>query len=220
MERVSTVYSDDSDTEIVVVSDTVRLRRSRTPSNSGDTSVSRERANTTAVKSLPLNLPDLLPSTFRLAEQSSLFSNISDDSVASERGPQNGLSKSYVVSTSEVSHITLEKVQFFEPEHAETVNIVDLSEDNASDTSEGFSTSRDGLQFIANESKLSKDDKPNKITFNKLKTERVNSFYESDKECNEEPLVFSEDEDIEIEHYLVHLTNLSPTWFNIYILYF
>ncbi|XP_037924847.1 dystrophin, isoforms A/C/F/G/H isoform X5 [Hermetia illucens] len=87
--------SQDADTEIVVVSDTVRQRRARTPSANENTSermgngvtdeqASSERAaSPKAEASSPTMdnnrnvLPDLLPTTFRLAESSSLFSDIS-----------------------------------------------------------------------------------------------------------------------------------------------
>lgn len=169
----------------MVVSDTVRLRRARTPSNSGESSNGRAAVTTAGA----MNLPDLLPNTFRLAEQSSLFSSLNDE----ESGPRqrstndnylNG--KSWTVSTPQVSHITLEKVQYFEPEHAETVNIVDLSEDNASDTSDTVEVPVKRADVL------------------KLKSERMNSFYETDMEGHEEPLVFSEDEDTEFEANMVH----------------
>lgn len=74
----------DDDDEIVIHSDTVRQRRSRTPSSNGDT-------NTTPGATVPPHLvpsgtaisngstlPDVLPDTFRLAETSALFSHVSD----------------------------------------------------------------------------------------------------------------------------------------------
>lgn len=178
----------------------MRLRRARTPSNAAPVEP-RERSVTGA-----MNLPDLLPSTFRLAEQSSLFSKFNDEDAVTRRANENYQnSKSYAP---QVSQITLEKVQYFEPEHAETVNIVDLSEDNTSDTSEGCSTpkrSRDNLQFIP----LKKNEPPRvEVKTGSRQTERINSFYESDKEGHEEPLVFSEDEDTEIEASLVHYIEL------------
>lgn len=93
------------------------------------------------------------------------------------------------VSTPQVSHITLEKVQYFEPEHPETVNIVDLSEDNASDTSDG-----------------SRELNMTELEVKRFKVDRINSFYEVEEEGHEEPLVFSEDEDTttDIEPNLVH----------------
>ncbi|XP_030080841.1 dystrophin, isoforms A/C/F/G/H isoform X2 [Drosophila hydei] len=78
--------SDDDDTEIVVVSDTVRQRRARTPQagegSTPNTSVSE--AQSPKADAQPASnsgeqvLPDLLPpQTFRLAESSTLFSQIS-----------------------------------------------------------------------------------------------------------------------------------------------
>lgn len=99
----------------------------------------------------------------------------------------------------QISQITLEKVQFFEAEHAETVHIVDLSEDNASDTSDS------GPAPKKETSKLLKSTRSVEI-------ERINSFYESDKECHDEPLVFSDDEEGSLENgfvgaNLVHYTH-------------
>lgn len=73
----------DDDTEIVVVSDTVRQRRARTPqAGEGGNTSGQEQAQQTpkaAAKDADDNvLPDLLPpQTFRLAESSTLFSQIS-----------------------------------------------------------------------------------------------------------------------------------------------
>lgn len=170
----------------MVVSDTVRLRRARTPSSAGE-SPGGGRGLAAVVVTGPQNLPDLLPNTFRLAEQSSLFSNIDAHSEHYMNGKAAVQENTLTLSTPQVSHITLEKVQYFEPEHAETVNIVDLSEDNASDTSEGCATARDDRH----ESQCG--------NVKRFKAERINSFYESDKEGHEEPLVFSEDEDSECE---------------------
>lgn len=81
----ATNKANDDDTEIVVVSDTVRQRRARTPqagdggSSSPNTSVT-EPQTPKAVKDADGEhvLPDLLPpQTFRLAESSTLFSQIS-----------------------------------------------------------------------------------------------------------------------------------------------
>lgn len=65
----------ETNTEIVIVSDTVRQRRARTPS-------SNENSDNTITETVSTEnrsnvLPDLLPTTFRLAESSSLFSQIS-----------------------------------------------------------------------------------------------------------------------------------------------
>lgn len=76
--------NDDDDTEIVVVSDTVRQRRARTPQageggNSSANTSATEPQTPKAAKDAEGEhvLPDLLPpQTFRLAESSTLFSQI------------------------------------------------------------------------------------------------------------------------------------------------
>ena len=60
------------ETEIIILSDTVRQRRARTPNLSSEASESKENEPVSTV------LPDLLPKTFRLAESSALFSRVSD----------------------------------------------------------------------------------------------------------------------------------------------
>ncbi len=80
--------TQETNTEIVVVSDTVRQRRARAPSSSNENSdkmiVDTTTTTTTVEASTTENrcnvLPDLLPATFRLAESSSLFSQISVES--------------------------------------------------------------------------------------------------------------------------------------------
>ncbi|XP_037944329.1 dystrophin, isoforms A/C/F/G/H-like [Teleopsis dalmanni] len=75
----------DEDTEIVIVSDTVRQRRARTPSandaNTTQTSIESNSPTRVMKEEQTIEqqvLPDLLPpQTFRLAESSSLFSQIS-----------------------------------------------------------------------------------------------------------------------------------------------
>ncbi|XP_055852370.1 dystrophin, isoforms A/C/F/G/H isoform X3 [Episyrphus balteatus] len=74
--------TNENDTEIVIVSDTVRQRRARTPSTNERTNIQTNEQtspevvqyNNTDTKILPDLLP---PQTFRLAESSSLFSEIS-----------------------------------------------------------------------------------------------------------------------------------------------
>ncbi|KAJ6635992.1 Dystrophin, isoforms A/C/F/G/H, partial [Pseudolycoriella hygida] len=70
----------ETNTEIVVVSDTVRQRRSRTPMSSENSD--KIITETESTESRSNVLPDLLPTTFRLAESSSLFSQISVDEIA------------------------------------------------------------------------------------------------------------------------------------------
>lgn len=76
---VKSTQSEDDTDEIVIVSDTVRQRRSRTPSSNTESNTTTVTANdplkSTIVGS---TMPDLLPDTFRLAESSALFSQVSD----------------------------------------------------------------------------------------------------------------------------------------------
>lgn len=58
--------------EIVIVSDTVRQRRSRTPSSSS-TTLPNDSPNTKDAKANAVSMPDVLPKTFHLAEKSALF---------------------------------------------------------------------------------------------------------------------------------------------------
>ncbi|XP_031638601.1 dystrophin, isoforms A/C/F/G/H isoform X5 [Contarinia nasturtii] len=69
---------DVDDMEIVVVSDTVRQRRSRTPSTSATTIQNDNIVKDSNKKSNVM--PDLLPKTFHLAETSALFSQVNSDS--------------------------------------------------------------------------------------------------------------------------------------------
>lgn len=143
--------------EIVVVSDTVRQRRSRTPQSSSTPS-SLPTTPTTKDAS-GSNLPDLLPTTFRLAESSSLFSEFSkplgtapvslssDDEVREhsfsvvEIRESNLLSPLKTVNMSvdeRTIHLSktdsivnsvniLESADYFEPECVETVHIIDVT---------------------------------------------------------------------------------------------
>lgn len=76
--------ADDDNTEIVVVSDTVRQRRARTPQSGESPSSANTSASESPTKAVEASssgdqvLPDVLPpQTFRLAESSTLFSQIS-----------------------------------------------------------------------------------------------------------------------------------------------
>ncbi|XP_055693426.1 dystrophin, isoforms A/C/F/G/H isoform X2 [Lutzomyia longipalpis] len=76
------VRMEDDETEIVVVSDTVRQRRARTPSSNVDSTELKEfpltgDGNSNGDGGQSTVMPDLLPKTFHLAETSSLFSHIS-----------------------------------------------------------------------------------------------------------------------------------------------
>lgn len=125
---------EDSDTEIVVVSDTVRQRRARTPQandSNGESNV----------------LPDLLPQTFRLTESSNLFSQVAGDT--NEIDDNDDIIRPSVVEVKErdlsqlpimsvallnVAEIvdTVETVGSFIPEFVETVQVLDMSEDSDS----------------------------------------------------------------------------------------
>lgn len=76
----------NDDMEIVVVSDTVRQRRSRTPSTSTTPTANITDDTKELVQSLKASdpngnvMPDLLPKTFHLVESSALFSQIQDNS--------------------------------------------------------------------------------------------------------------------------------------------
>ncbi|XP_059621292.1 dystrophin, isoforms A/C/F/G/H isoform X2 [Phlebotomus argentipes] len=144
----------EEETEIVVVSDTVRQRRARTPSSNVD-SAEIQLADVQASV-----MPDLLPKTFHLAETSALFSHISqkgsDERLLSDEKREDEFSVVAIRETNttpkmtvknvhlsleeeeedeaprpKVGQIVLESVDVFEPEFVETVNIVDASEDTS-----------------------------------------------------------------------------------------
>lgn len=151
----------ETNTEIVVVSDTVRQRRARTPSsNENSDKIITETVSTENRSNV---LPDLLPTTFRLAESSSLFSQISVD----DREPidENKTNVSLVEDVSvveiregnltpkmqvriasqdlenmaKIEDVTntisiIETVETFEPEFVETVNIVYASDASSCST--------------------------------------------------------------------------------------
>lgn len=155
------------DMEIVVVSDTVRQRRSRTPSTSASTG-----QNENIVKDSKTNtsvMPDLLPKTFHLAETSALFSqvnsspndlltrnNSNDDTETKvsivEIRETNLTSPKKVVNTykTEINQSQnvgqmlntcsiLESVSYLEPSRVETVHIIDATSE-PSDTETPCST--------------------------------------------------------------------------------
>lgn len=145
--------------EFVVLSDTVRQRRGRTPNSSHQESDMKE----TSMQNIEQQsnvLPDLLPATFRLAETSALFSRISSDKPlpqgASNPKPINyqynecsvvEIKEKNVSTKMSVKNIDtalwdtpqhgqivdtiniLETCNSFEPEFVETVHIVDASSD-------------------------------------------------------------------------------------------
>lgn len=75
--RLRNNSSTEDDVEIVVVSDTVRQRRSRTPQSSSIPSPMPSNPRTKE-EVATINLPDILPTTFRLTESSSLFFGLSN----------------------------------------------------------------------------------------------------------------------------------------------
>lgn len=156
----------DDDTEFVVVSDTVRQRRSRTPS--ATTPTSAPIASSSIPQSTEQNvMPDLLPKTFHLAESSALFSEIStgrsnDDSQSDNQAPprivevrESNLESlaTPITMSPNVGQIVdtvsiLEYVVDFEPEYVETVHIVDItSETSDTDTSSTPASDEPKLRF-------------------------------------------------------------------------
>lgn len=115
--RLQIHEADDNDMEIVVVSDTVRHRRSRTPQSLSQPTIpiptnDHEIGPVTAITSN--NMPDLLPKTFHLAESSSLFSQISDDSsrttsecMRSTSDTENNVNREQAVSMVEIRETNL-----------------------------------------------------------------------------------------------------------------
>lgn len=204
--------TEDEDTEIVIVSDTVRQRRARTPSSTSPTKeVNDSSAAATAGAATnvqvgstedlgvqgqqtqqPQNakqvLPDLLPpQTFRLAESSALFSQISQHPNEDIPPPKPSKRKS-VESQAQMVEIKvknigsdkmsvnmaglephqgeivdtvniLESVEPFVPEFVETVQIVDLSEDSDS----SMRVDIDGKEVKRSKSKRSLCDSPRAV---------------------------------------------------------
>lgn len=163
---VPTNGEDDNEMEIVVVSDTVRQRRSRTPSSSAPTSQNDNDKKDTKKKSNVL--PDLLPKTFHLAESSALFSQVNNNSENLLTRKDSNESNESKVSIVEIRETNLslpkratykmhencqsenvgqllntcsilESVNYFEPSCVETVHIVDATSE-PSDTETPCST--------------------------------------------------------------------------------
>lgn len=153
----------DTNTEIVVLSDTVRQRRARTPSSNDNSD--KMIAETPSTENRSNVLPDLLPTTFRLAESSSLFSQISvasdgseaidegksdvplDDDVSVVEIREGNLTPKMQVriasheaeNMAKIEDVTntisiIETVETFEPEFVETVNIVYASDASSCST--------------------------------------------------------------------------------------
>ncbi|KAH8315064.1 hypothetical protein KR059_005103, partial [Drosophila kikkawai] len=137
----------DDDTEIVVVSDTVRQRRARTPQSGespSSTNTSASQSPTKAVEAATSGdqvLPDVLPpQTFRLAESSTLFSQISlnPDKVSKTPPPKPAKTKRKApTSPAQVVEIKVKNIQndkmsvqniALEPQQGEIVDTVNILE--------------------------------------------------------------------------------------------
>jgi len=241
----------DDDTEIVVVSDTVRQRRSRTP------------ISATPDSSVVFVMPDLLPQTFQTATTDE-FSRASDDKTQLREAPYSVVaikerdlqSISSVESPTKVGRIVdtiniLESCNQLQLQQVETVHIIDASSDTDTaastpllsrkswkslgsvgsstdelkcelkrelDTVSDFSTppsedfcvkkqkiSENGHRALAKDRDILKDsEKPQEVNNMKLRPtlrdllmeERCNSFYGADKDNDDEPLEFSDDDEI------------------------
>uniref|UniRef100_A0A336KZ29 CSON001198 protein n=1 Tax=Culicoides sonorensis TaxID=179676 RepID=A0A336KZ29_CULSO len=158
----------NDDTEIVVVSDTVRQRRARTPSRTS--SVSSE----SAMVAQNNNLPDLLPQTFMLNERSSFFSQMTESEknssfsvveirekdLTSKMTVQN-INVEQSESLHNVQHHILESCRTFEPEYVETVNIIDVS----SDTDTGSTPNLDEERKKSGDSLDQFDESPDELEY-------------------------------------------------------
>lgn len=115
------------------MSDTVRHRRSRTPqSSSKPTTPIPAGANETAADAaanIVSNMPDLLPKTFHLAESSSLFSQINEDSGSS--------SSPWTVTEAPPGLGN-------DADREQTVSVVEIRESNLSSPKKAINTYRDG----------------------------------------------------------------------------
>lgn len=130
----------DDDTEIVIVSDTVRQRRSRTPIS--PTSSQRE-SNVV--------MPDLLPKPAQSNENGSHFSDVSSLEMQSREVDagecsmveikERDLSTKIIIRNIEYGDATVDTISIFEscsrfePEQVETVHIIDASSDTDTATS-------------------------------------------------------------------------------------
>lgn len=156
--------------EIVVVSDTVRQRRSRTPSSSAQV-LHHENGNKNDLKINSKVMPDVLPKTFHLAETSALFMQVNNNpenllaqtkniencqskfSIVAVRETNLSLPKSVYVDTNDSGGTKnqnsiwntcsiLESVSYLEPSRVETVHIIDATSEpsSSSDTETSCST--------------------------------------------------------------------------------
>lgn len=235
----------DEDTEIVIVSDTVRHRRSRTPISAVSTESNRE-SNVV--------MPDLLPK----AGSTSNFSETRPREVKSVEVKERDLSMKILYRDIEFGDPRVDTINVFEscsrfePEQVETVHIIDASSDTDTATStpslkrksikspngsidelktelqdeldavllfetieesiEDFSVKKQRISYnghvkmdekerdVLRDSEMS-EEKAIKLmklrpTLKELWMEERNSFYGPDKDNSDEPLEFSDDEEI------------------------
>ncbi|XP_055596145.1 dystrophin, isoforms A/C/F/G/H isoform X3 [Uranotaenia lowii] len=158
----STPTEEGSFSEFVNVSDTVRQRRAKTPSTAPQTdrqpNMHQQLTEHEPVQNAHQTniLPDVLPATFRLAESSSLFSNISNNETTEHVHEElSNIQQSNECSVVEIKETNvspkmsvylpqwndahqgqvvdtiniLETCKSFEPQQVETVHIVDASSD-------------------------------------------------------------------------------------------
>lgn len=217
--------ASDDDTEIVIVSDTVRQRRSRTPITPTDNNL--------------VMMPDLLPNV-----PVSTVSNHMQTHYRDKSGQQLVEVKERDLMANNVGKVVntvsiLEKCSKLEPQHVEMVNIIDATSDSDTATSTPVmprksppqnnsidelttelkreldtltsafdapsTTIKISLQKFENDRDILRDSEAlDKISMMKLRPslkdllmEERGSFYSADKENSEdEPLVFSDDEEI------------------------
>lgn len=219
--------ASDDDTEIVIVSDTVRQRRSRTPITPTD---SNRESNL-------VMMPDLLPKKVKddSGAQISTVSNQIKTQFREKSGQKQQLVevKERDLITNNVGNVIntvsiLESCNKLEPQHVEMVNIIDVTSDSDTATSTPIMTRKspphnssidelttelkreldtltDAFEAPAKTIKiLSESETLDKISMMKLRPslkdllmEERGSFYSADKEnFDDEPLVFSDDEEI------------------------
>lgn len=220
--RKLTSANDDDDTEIVIVSDTVRQRRSRTPITPSD---SNRESNLVV-------MPDLLPNNNdKLENGTESISLVSSHAETQTRDIGDNVIVGKIVDTVSI----LESCNKLELQHVEMVNIIDVTSDSDTATSTPImsrksphNNSIDELQtelkreldtltiaLDAPKVSLQKFEKDRDIlkdsekfdenvsmmklrpSLKELLMEERGSFYSADKEnFEDEPLEFSDDEEI------------------------
>lgn len=197
--------------EIVVVSDTVRQRRSRTPSSSAPTSQSDNEIKDAKTKSRVL--PDLLPETFHLAESSALFSQVNNSEFLLGRKDSNDSSESKVsiveireanlMSPKRATYKThesfqsqnvgqvlntcsiLESVNYLEPSCVETVHIIDAtSEPSDSETPCSTPDERPDTKVSSDDEESDEGDYDTDTMKKVSKRISTKSRYELEKDCD------------------------------------